>query len=100
MRFEAMKATIHRDSFEFDTVVFSKLSDDLLIGVSSDMPCLVIGRLGPYGLMRGLATSWIVLSSSFLTPCLKLAGMPRRMILGLSSVANSQRILFFWRLSQ
>ena len=57
--------------------------------------CLVIGRLGPHGLMRGLATSWVDFSYSCLTPCLKLTGMPRGMILSLSSVASFQRILYF-----
>ena len=59
------------------------------------LPCLVVGRRGPHDLLRGLATSWVVFSSPCLTPCLKFAGMPRRMILSLSSVASSQRILYY-----
>ena len=42
VKFETLKATINRDSFEFDTVVFSKLSDDLLIGASSDVPAAML----------------------------------------------------------
>ena len=55
----------------------------------------MVGKLGPHGLLRGLATSWVVFNSSCLTLCLKPAGMPRCMILSMSSVASSQRFLKF-----
>ena len=49
VKFEALKATIDSDSFEFDTVVFSKLSDDLLIGSSSGVPAAMLSFALPCG---------------------------------------------------
>ena len=70
VKFEALIATINRDSCEFDTVVFSKLSDDLLIGSSSDVPAAMLSFALPCGWAAWPA--WFVAWPCHLLGCFQL----------------------------